>query len=285
MSKIFRLARDPVVPRLRDPARRDRHRRRPHRHRRSRLLPEPVHLQEPGRVGPTLAPGLVLLPVRPASARRRPVAGRDRGHARQRLPARRARIAHRAGPRPHPRPPPGGQLRLRRDRRPRHAGGRSGAHAARRPARVRQPSHAPLHRQRERRACGPPWSSTSRPPAPSITPSNAAATPSTTGSRSAGRKDDHDPDHRRDRGGRRARGVAGGRVHRRRRRHLPDRHGAGAPRGPRPGQAHHGLVPARPRRGRPGCRRHRRTGHHRRATPRRPRPRCMPTACARSTTS
>ena len=44
---------------------------------------------------------------------------------RQRLPARAARVAHRAGAHPRPGPPARRQLRLLRDRRPRHARRRS----------------------------------------------------------------------------------------------------------------------------------------------------------------
>ena len=139
----------PPVPR---PSRRARPGGRPRRHGRGRLLLQPVHLQEPGRVGPALAPGLVLLPLRATPADRRPVAGGHRGHARERMPARARRVERRARARAHPRSPAGRQLRLRRDRRSRHGRQRAGAHGPGRSARVRQPPHAPVPRQHQRRA-------------------------------------------------------------------------------------------------------------------------------------
>ena len=92
---------------------------------RSRLLPLAVHLQEPGRMGTAVAPGQLLLPVRARAAGDRRLARRDGGDARERLPARAARVAPRAGPPPRARSPAGRQLRLRRDRGPRHERRRS----------------------------------------------------------------------------------------------------------------------------------------------------------------
>ena len=109
---------------VRPPRRRARPGRRPRRPA-ARLLPLAVHLQEPGRVGPALAPGQLVLPVRAGPADHRRVARRHAGHPRERVPARAARVAPRAGARARARPAPRRQLRLRRDRRPRHDAGRS----------------------------------------------------------------------------------------------------------------------------------------------------------------
>ena len=92
---------------------------------RHRRLPVAVHLQDVGRLGPALAPGLLLFPLRAGPARGGRLAGRDRGHAGQRMPARAARLADRAGAHARPRPPARRQLRLLRDRRPRHGARRS----------------------------------------------------------------------------------------------------------------------------------------------------------------
>ena len=54
------------------------------------------------------------------------------------------------------------ELRLRRDRRPRHGRRDPGAHGTGRPVAVRQSPHAPLDRQRVDRACAPRWCSTTR---------------------------------------------------------------------------------------------------------------------------
>ena len=118
-SKVFKLHRRGVFEAFSRRADVLDRRRRPDRPA-ARLLPVAVHLQEPGRVGPAVAPGQLLLPVRAGPADHRRVAGRHRGHPRERLPARAARIAPRAGARARARPAPRRQLRLRRDRRPRH---------------------------------------------------------------------------------------------------------------------------------------------------------------------
>ena len=69
-SKIFKLHRDSVFEEFsRDPDVLDLVVRAPRPE--ARLLPLPVHLQEPRRLGPALAPGLLLLPVHPA----RPIIG------------------------------------------------------------------------------------------------------------------------------------------------------------------------------------------------------------------
>ncbi len=96
VSKIFKLHRDTVFA---DFARRGggggpglgAHRA---RHRRVLV---PVHLQDGRRLGPALAPGLLVLPLRAGAPRRRRLAGRDGGDAAQRVPARPAGVAHRAG--------------------------------------------------------------------------------------------------------------------------------------------------------------------------------------------
>ena len=86
------------------------------------------------------------------------------GDPRERLPARAARLAPRAGARARARPPSRRQLRLRRDRRPRHGRRRRRADGPRRPAGVRQPPHAPLDRQRAATASGRRWCTTTAPP-------------------------------------------------------------------------------------------------------------------------
>ncbi len=117
------------------------------RHPRDRLQLVAVHLQEPGRVGSAVPPGLVLLSLRATPARRRRVARGDRSNDRQRVLVRGAGRPSRGRARTRHRPAPEREPRLLRDRRLRPFAGGRGRDGARRPFAVRQPLHALLDRQ------------------------------------------------------------------------------------------------------------------------------------------
>ena len=181
MSKIFKLHRDPVfadfahsatvvAPRLR--ADRPRHRR----------VLVPVHLQDSRCLGAALAPGLLLLPVRAGATRRRRVAGRDRGDA-DRTAACTCCPDRRPSPcTPTSRPPAGGELRLLRDRRPRHDGVGAAADGAWRPAWSSTATSCTARRTTSPTASAPPWCTTTLLRARSTT-ARSTSRASTTGCR------------------------------------------------------------------------------------------------------
>ena len=112
-----------TVPRLRDARRLARPRRRAARHDDIDCFLSQFIFKTPGRVGPALSPGLLLLPVHAGAARGRRVDRGNRRRARQRSALRRARQSPRARAHTRRRRPPEREPRVLRDRRPRSVGG------------------------------------------------------------------------------------------------------------------------------------------------------------------